>query len=227
VKQMLRALIVDDEELAVERIKMILNEIAEIEIGHTFLNPWEAYEYAKMNPIDIAFLDISMPEINGMRLSSLLLHLNPSIDVVFVTGYDNYAVQAFEMSALDYLLKPVTAQRMSKTLDKIRRRHRSEANEPSMEVFRRDPHKAVSSDSDDSSDKTLQPIANPHVETLTKREAEILYVLFEGLSNKEIAVRFGITEATVKSHVFRLYGKLRVKRRSQAIAKARELKLIE
>ncbi|MCD9026408.1 response regulator transcription factor [Cohnella silvisoli] len=62
---------------------------------------------------------------------------------------------------------------------------------------------------------------------LTSRETEILYTLSEGLSIKEIAFRFGITEATVKSHVFRLYGKLQVKRRGQAIARARELQLME
>ncbi|SEM62644.1 AAA family ATPase [Paenibacillus sp. OV219] len=64
------------------------------------------------------------------------------------------------------------------------------------------------------------------IDTLTSRETEILYALSEGLSNKEIAIRFGITEATVKSHVFRLYGKLEVKRRGQAIARARALQLM-
>ncbi|ULO06831.1 AAA family ATPase [Paenibacillus sp. 19GGS1-52] len=65
------------------------------------------------------------------------------------------------------------------------------------------------------------------VDPLTLRETEILYSLSDGLSNKEIADRFGITEGTVKSHVFRLYGKLGVKRRSQAISRARELQLVE
>jgi DNA-binding NarL/FixJ family response regulator len=59
------------------------------------------------------------------------------------------------------------------------------------------------------------------------RETEILYALSDGLSNKEIAFRFGLTEGTVKSHVFRLYGKLGVKRRGQAIARARELQFID
>src|SRR4051812_37338698 len=109
---MLRAIIVDDEELSVRRLKRILSEYGEIDICHTFLNPLQAYEYVKVNTIDLAFLDISMPEMDGMQLSSLLRELNASIEVVFVTAYDEYAVQAFEMSAMDYLLKPVTAPRL-------------------------------------------------------------------------------------------------------------------
>ncbi|MDD9269542.1 response regulator [Paenibacillus sp. GCM10023248] len=146
---MLRAIIVDDEELSVKRMKKILSENGDIEICQTFLNPLEAYEFVKANTIHIAFLDISMPEINGMKLSSLLLQLDESIDVVFVTGYDNYAVQAFDMSALDYLLKPVTTERLSKTLDKIRKKHRGAASGSSIEVllfnglkiYRRDQNK--------------------------------------------------------------------------------------
>lgn len=98
---MLRAIIVEDEELSVKRLKRIVSDSGEIGVCDTLLNPLEAYEYVKTNPIDIAFLDISMPEINGMRLSSRLLDLDDSIDVVFVTGYDEYAVQAFDMNALD------------------------------------------------------------------------------------------------------------------------------
>jgi two-component system LytT family response regulator len=199
---MLRAIIVDDEELSVKWLKNILLECGEIEIGQTFLNPLDAYEYVNANPIHIAFLDISMPEINGMRLSGLLHDLDASIDVVFITAYDDYAVRAFELSALDYLMKPVTAERLSKTLDKLRKKHRTAA--------------AV------SLKKGVQSF-----EPLTSREEEILHALTDGLSNGEIALRFSITEATVKSHVFRIYGKLGVKRRGQAIAKARELKIIE
>ncbi|WP_164821647.1 LuxR C-terminal-related transcriptional regulator [Paenibacillus koleovorans] len=72
-------------------------------------------------------------------------------------------------------------------------------------------------------------LSNPYppIEPLTNRETVILHSLLEGLSNKEIAARFGITEATVKSHLFRLFGKLGVNRRSQAIAKVREWKLIK
>ncbi|MCM3130097.1 MULTISPECIES: response regulator [unclassified Paenibacillus] len=118
---MLQAVIVDDEELSINRLKRLLTDNEEIEVCRTYLNPKDALEYIEANHVDIVFLDISMPELNGMELSKYLKHHNDSIEVVFVTGYDEYAVQAFEISALDYLLKPVTAQRVEVTLNKIRR----------------------------------------------------------------------------------------------------------
>ncbi|WP_261303310.1 response regulator transcription factor [Paenibacillus andongensis] len=199
---MLRAIIVDDELLSLKWLKNVLSESGEIEICQTFLSPHEACEYVKENLVHVAFLDISMPEVNGISLSGMLHKLDASIDVVFVTAYDDYAVRAFEISALDYLMKPVTAERLALTLDKLRKKHRIGAAESAK-------------------------AAAAAIEPLTNREKEILNALAAGMSNGEIAIRFGITEATVKSHVFRLYGKLGVKRRGQAIAKARELNFFE
>lgn len=132
---MLRAIIVDDEELSVKRLGNLLSESGEIGDCPAFLDPWEAYEFVKANPIDVAFLDISMPEIDGLKFSGLLHDLDDSISIVFVTGHDEYAVQAFDRSALDYLLKPVTAERLSKTLDRIGKKRRFSAVDPPMTVL--------------------------------------------------------------------------------------------
>ncbi len=193
---MLRAIIVDDEQLSVNRLKRILSESDDIEICHTFLNPLAAYEFVKKNPIHIAFLDISMPEIDGMRLSGLLIGLDASIDVVFVTAYDDYAVQAFDMSVLDYLMKPVTAQRMSRTLDKIRKSRRNAAVEPSLN------------------------------EILTEQETKVLRLIADGLSNKEIVPRLNITGETVKFHIKNVYRKLGVNNRVRALQRAKELRIL-
>ncbi|TVX97573.1 response regulator transcription factor [Paenibacillus cremeus] len=249
---MLRAIIVDDEALSVKLLKNLLSESNVIEISQTFLSSLEAYEYVKANPVDVAFLDISMPGINGMGLSILLHNLDPSIDVVFVTAYDDYAVRAFDLSALDYIMKPVDPQRLSKTLCKIRNKHRNEAGGAGYWRGPTAPEGEVSlaAGGPDLENSLLRLISSglaklgmsnenkksfskaglrddALVEPLTSRETDILYALSNGLSNKEIADRFGITEATVKSHVFRIYGKLGVKRRVQAIAMARDLKFIE
>jgi len=131
---MLRAIIVDDEELSIKRLRRILSESGKIEKCDAFMNPLEAYDFAMEHPIDVAFLDISMPEINGMTLSGRLLDHDPSINVVFVTGHDNYAVKAFDMSALDYLLKPVTVERMAKTLNKLEKKHSNRPTDRCLEV---------------------------------------------------------------------------------------------
>lgn len=129
---MLRAIIVDDESLSVKRLNRILAETGEVTICQTFLSPLAAYEYVRDNPVDVAFLDVSMPEVNGMTLSQRLHELSSGIDVVFVTGYEEYAVEAFDISATDYLLKPVSAERVAKTLRKIRKRSPERQIEPAL-----------------------------------------------------------------------------------------------
>jgi len=128
---MIRVMIVDDEEWAVKRIRRILAANSEIGEVVAFLNPRDAYEYAKEQPVDVAFLDISMPDVNGMKLSRLLQEVRGGIDIVFVTGSDEHAVKAYEMSALDYVMKPVTAERLASTMEKIRRvRREPSAGDP-------------------------------------------------------------------------------------------------
>jgi two-component system LytT family response regulator len=209
---MLRVMIVDDELLSVKRLKKLLAESGKIETCDAFLNPVEAYEFAKSNPIHIAFVDLFMPEMNGLQLSSLLHDLDASIEVVLVTESDDYAIQAFEIGALDYMKKPVTVQHMSKTLDKIRRRYRGEAVEPSMEVHRQRPV------------TTEEGLARN--ERLTEQEIKVLQLIAVGLSNKEIARRLGIGDETVKYNIKKMYKRLKVHNRVQAVLRAEELKIM-
>jgi len=132
---MLRAIVVDDEEWAIRRLRRLLSENGLIEICETFQHPLEAYEYVRANPIDVAFLDISMPDINGMKLSALLSELDEGINVIFVTGYEEYALQAFDMSALDYLMKPVSEDRLKKALGKIKKLRRVTDRVSNISVF--------------------------------------------------------------------------------------------
>lgn len=208
---MLRAMIVDDEQLSMKLLCELLSENNDIDICRTFQNPWNAYEYVKENPIDIAFLDISMPEMNGMSLSGLLHELDAGIDVVFITAYDDYAVQAFDVSALDYLMKPVTPQRMGKTLNKIRTRHLDRTAMPSLKL--------------DSLATVEEGV--PSKEKLTEQEKRIVQLVASGLSNKEIAGRLNIGTETVKFHMKNVYQKLGVKNRVQVLRRAMELKILK
>ncbi|WP_461671187.1 response regulator, partial [Mycobacterium tuberculosis] len=194
---MTSAIIVDDEELAVERLGMLLAESGEIDVRRGFLNPMEAYDYLREHSVDVVFLDIDMPEISGMSLCDRLLELQPEIDVVFVTGYSDYAVQAFELSALDYLTKPVTEQRLAKTLDKIKRNR---------------PRKSA-----DPSRSESQPGSETLTALLTEQEARVIRLMTDGLSNKEIADQLSIAAETVKWHIKNAYRKLNVGNRVQAL----------
>lgn len=154
---MLRVMIVDDEELSLKRLRRILSESGEVLDCQTFQNPLKAYEYARDNPIDIAFLDICMPEIHGMNLSRQLHELYEAMDIVFVTGYEEYALQAFDINATDYLLKPVSAERVRQALDKIQRRPRRREGLPMLEVRMFGGFKLVHPDPDRKALKLRSP----------------------------------------------------------------------
>lgn len=117
---MIRTLIVDDESLARERIISLLKKEIDIEIAGECSDGEEALQKINNLKPDLVFLDIQMPLMNGIEvIKNLDKHLP---EVIFVTAYDEYAIDAFEMNALDYLLKPFDTERFAKTLARARQR---------------------------------------------------------------------------------------------------------
>lgn len=115
----MKAIIIDDESLALEYLSNQLNKNSSIKILGEFVS-FDTKDYIDLlKEIDIAFLDIEMPEISGLELAEQILEINPSVIIVFITAFNEYAVQAFELNALDYLLKPVQSDRLKKTLERI------------------------------------------------------------------------------------------------------------
>src|SRR5437762_7674024 len=113
------ALIVDDEPLARVHLRRLL-EGQEVEILGEAESATLALQQAEDLQPELLFLDIQMPGLTGMQVASALLHLDVSPLIVFVTGYSEHAVTAFEHDALDYLVKPVAADRLAKTLVRAR-----------------------------------------------------------------------------------------------------------
>jgi two-component system, LytTR family, response regulator len=115
----IHALIVDDEILAVEKIKRLLKEDPEIEITGECYNGRSAVEAIRRLRPELLFLDVQMPGMDGF---DVLLRLGdePLPFVVFVTAYDTYAVRAFEVHAIDYLLKPFDRERFKKALQRVK-----------------------------------------------------------------------------------------------------------
>lgn len=114
-------LLVDDEELQLIRLEKEAKKVFSSD-NHifTFLNSLEAYEFAKSHQIDIAFLDIEMPELNGLQLAKNLKKINPFINIVFVTAYDNYALDAYRLHASGYLSKPVSYKQIEEEMANLR-----------------------------------------------------------------------------------------------------------
>jgi two-component system LytT family response regulator len=117
----LRALIVDDETLARQGIRMLLDQDAEIKLIKEASNGKRAAELMLSGGFDLIFLDVQMPEMDGITaLRHCLGELSSA--VIFVTAYDQYAVEAFEVNAADYLLKPFTPQRFRQALQRAKDR---------------------------------------------------------------------------------------------------------
>lgn len=112
----MKALIIDDERLARKELSSLLKEYPRIEIIGECSNADEAIEQIEKLQPDLIFLDIQMPGKDGFEM---LEHLDKVPKVIFVTAYDEYAMKAFEVNALDYLLKPVEAERLEETINKL------------------------------------------------------------------------------------------------------------
>lgn len=127
----LKAIIVDDEDLARSLVREYLGASADIDIVADCANGFEAVKaITELNP-DILFLDIQMPKLNGFEVLELVQH-NPA--VIFVTAFDEYALRAFEVHAVDYLLKPFTKERFDQALALVRERLRRNEPQPLAEV---------------------------------------------------------------------------------------------
>ncbi len=116
----LRALIVDDEELALDRLRRLLAELPEVEIVGEARDGQAALEAVAALRPEVVFLDVEMPGADGLEVVRSMAAPRPK--VVFCTGYDRYAVEAFELAAADYLLKPVTRPRLAQAVERLRAR---------------------------------------------------------------------------------------------------------
>jgi two-component system LytT family response regulator len=115
---LIRAYVVDDETLAVQRLARLLADTGRVTVVGSSTDPQDALNALRDVDADVVFLDIQMPEINGLELVE---RLDRNVPVIFTTAYDRYALEAFAVNSIDYLLKPVESERLGKALDKLER----------------------------------------------------------------------------------------------------------
>jgi two-component SAPR family response regulator len=116
---LLRAVIVDDEVPVLNLLKMVLEKTGMVKIEQSYTNSIDALKNIEIIQPEVVFLDIEMPEMNGLELAGHLIGINPDLMVVFVTGYNQYALEAFGVNALDYILKPVTPNNIDKCISRL------------------------------------------------------------------------------------------------------------
>ena len=117
---MLKAIIVDDEAHARSELRFLLEEADRVEVIAEAASAREAIERLKESPCDVMFLDVNMPEATGLQLAEALQRLKFPPAVVFVTAYSEYALDAFKVNAIDYLVKPVEAERLAQAVARVR-----------------------------------------------------------------------------------------------------------
>lgn len=119
---MLKTILVDDERPALKALEHLLKRYPDIEIKGTFTDPDQARE-ALQEKIDLVFLDIDMQKQNGIDFAKKIIAKHQNIEIIFVTAYSHFAVEAFEVNALDYIMKPVSPKRLDKTMERITQKH--------------------------------------------------------------------------------------------------------
>jgi two-component system, LytTR family, response regulator LytT len=122
----LRAVVVDDEQLAREEVCFLLGEIGGVEVVGQASDGVQALQVIGAQTPDLVMLDVQMPGLTGFEVARRLFDAGSDSQLVFVTAYDQHAIQAFDVNAVDYLLKPVEADRLTTAVERVRRRLASE-----------------------------------------------------------------------------------------------------
>lgn len=114
----MRVICVDDEKPVLENFKSKVKDFLEIKNLELFQSAKAALKWVELNPVDVAFLDMEMPQMSGIELARELKKIDRNIRIIFVTAYDQYAMDAFRVDALGYLLKPYTREEIRHELEK-------------------------------------------------------------------------------------------------------------
>jgi DNA-binding NarL/FixJ family response regulator len=200
----MRVVIIDDNPTMHMIMVRMLEQIPEAQVIGSFRDARSAYAFLKKELVDLVLLDIHMPGEDGLGFAKRLREEDIMVRIVFVTSHRDYALAAFDVYAYDYITKPVSQERLRRTVVRAMTEEK-EHSERSVAVA---------------------PPQDSLVEPLTKREAEVLQLVSKGLSNKEIASALAVSEGTVKNHMVNIFSKMQVKNRIQATAVAKGFRWI-
>ena len=217
----IRLLLVDDQRLMLDGLKLLLEIESDLTVVGEAADGQEALDaYASVQP-DVVLMDIRMPGMDGVEATRRILARWPDAKIIILTTFDDdeYVFEGLRAGALGYLLKAVSGEELARAIRTVAAG--GALIDPSVtrkvvEAFTRIAGPPPSS-------LASSPIL---AEPLTERELEVLRLLADGLSNREIAQRLYLAEGTVKNYVSNILGKLDARDRTQAALRARELGLI-
>ena len=221
----IRLLIADDQELIRDGLALMLAKQPDIEVVGVAEDGEEAIRLALLHTPDVVLLDIQMPRKTGIEATRHIHQALPTTRIIILTTYDadNLVFDAIRAGAHGYLLKGVKSAVLAEAIRSVKRGE-SQLDPlvagKVMDEFRRAVNLTVN---DQGHLAATQPIAagrSPLIETLTEREHDILSLVAQGLSNKEIGDKLFLTEGTVKNYLGNILGKLHANDRTQALITA-------
>lgn len=213
MNDVIRVVLADDQRVVREGLATLLSLLAGVEVAGTASDGDEAVELAARVSADVVLMDLRMPRCDGVEATRRLRQRDPNIKVLVLTTYadDRSVIDALRAGARGYLTKDAGAAEIHRALDQVMRGHA--AIDPAVQHHVIDAI-AASPERRDSVHARQLP------DGLTPRESEVLALIAEGLSNREIADRLHVNESTIKSHINHLFAKTGVRDRAQAVSYA-------
>jgi DNA-binding NarL/FixJ family response regulator len=211
-----RVLLADDQRVVREGLSMLLGLLPGIEVVGTAADGEEAFTMALELRPDVVLMDLRMPRCDGIEATRRLRDARPETKVIALTTYadDASVLAAIRAGARGFLTKDAGAEEIQEAIGAVARGEA--ALDPAVQR-----HVVAALSADDAPDSPALP------DGLTAREAEVLALIAEGLSNAEIAERLVVSPATVKSHINHLFAKANLRDRAQAVTYAYRHGLIE
>jgi DNA-binding NarL/FixJ family response regulator len=225
VSGLIRVLVADDQRVVRDGLVLLLGLLPQVEVVGTAANGEEAVDQAAAQRPDVVLMDLRMPRCDGVEATRRLREQHPGIKVIVLTTYadDRSVIEALRAGARGYLTKDAGAAEIRQALQQVV--NGQAVIDPAVQHHLVDAI-AVASAPAGPGDSPPAAAAGPGApgtqlpDGLTPREAEVLGLIAEGLSNAEIASRLVVSEATVKSHVNHLLAKIGARDRAQAVSYA-------
>lgn len=209
----IRVVLADDQRVVREGLATLLSLLDGVDVAGAASDGDEAVDLvARLSP-DVVLMDLRMPRCDGVEATRRLRELDPDIKVLVLTTYadDRSVIDALRAGARGYLTKDAGAEEIRRALDQVVQGQA--AIDPAVQHHLIDAIAATP-------ERREPAAASPLPDGLTQRESEVLALIAEGLSNREIADRLHVSETTIKSHVNHLFAKTRVRDRAQAVSYA-------
>ncbi|MDF2498396.1 response regulator [Arthrobacter koreensis] len=230
----IRVLLADDQALVRAGFAMMLSVEEEIEVVGEVANGQEAVDFAASHDVDVILMDVQMPVLDGIRATEQIVAADRAKVIILTTfERDDYLFDAIQAGASGFLLKNADPDDLVGAVHAVACGHALLAPEVTVRVIERFARQLEAERNTAAAPEgpaAVEPQANPAQQrllaSLTAREREVLELVAAGLSNAEIASRMFVAEATVKTHVSNLLGKVQVRDRVQAVVFAYESGLI-